>query len=229
MKNAMTLAYFSHVRRDIEKLLPRSAERIVDVGCGVGATTSWLKSRYPGCFAIGLEGNAACLPELQSHVDQAIAVDLDGDLPDLGSPDLVLCLDVLEHLVNPQRLLDRLRSAMRPDGTLIVSLPNVAHLSVAIPLLLAGKFEYKDAGILDRTHLHFFTRQSAVGLVTDAGFQVERGLRGGLDGPRSKWLDKATFGMLRDRLTKQYVMAAHPRRFYCPSPGIVWAVARQVG
>lgn len=221
----MTLAYFSHVRREIEQLLPSRAERIVDVGCGVGATASWLRSLYPGCFTIGLEGNVACLSELQSHVDQPVIVDLNGDLPDLGSPDLVLCLDVLEHLVNPQRVLDQLRSVMRPDGTLIVSLPNVAHLSVALPLLLAGKFEYTDAGILDRTHLHFFTRRSAMALVTDAGFQVERGIRDGLRGPRSKWLDKATFGMLRDRLTKQYVMAAHPQPSGRPSSGTTWGTA----
>ncbi|MGH7153399.1 MAG: class I SAM-dependent methyltransferase [Acetobacteraceae bacterium] len=229
MTNAMTSAYFSHVRRDIEELLPPRAERIVDVGCGVGATASWLRSLYPGCFTIGLEGNAACLPELQSHVDQATIVDLNGDLPDLGSPDLVLCLDVLEHLMNPQQVLDQLRLAMRPDSTLIVSLPNVAHLSVALPLLLAGKFEYTDAGILDRTHLHFFTRRSAAALVTGAGFQIERGIRDGLDGPRSKWLDKATFGLLRDRLTRQYVMAAHPQRSGRPSPRITWNAAHPYG
>jgi 2-polyprenyl-3-methyl-5-hydroxy-6-metoxy-1,4-benzoquinol methylase len=185
---------------------------MIDVGCGIGATSAWLKSHYPGTTTIGLEGNPAYLDQLKQHVDYAYIVDLNGPWPDLCAAEPVLCLDVLEHLLDPRGALERLRSAMRPDGTLIVSLPNVAHLSVAPPLLLAGRFDYQDAGILDRTHLHFFTRKTVVQLVTDAGFEVTRMVRSGLDGARSKWLNRASFGLLQDRLAKQYVLSAKPGR-----------------
>lgn len=199
--------YSRHVRTDIESLLPASATRILDVGCGAGLTSAWLRSRYPGSRIVGLEGNSDLREELCDHVDEAMIVDLNGPLPDVGAPDLVLFLDVLEHLVRPEEVLARLTAGMPPHGTVIVSLPNVAHLSVSMPLLLRGEFEYRDAGILDRTHLRFFVRRSAVDLLNSAGFIVRRGLRGGMDGPRTKLLDRMTFGVVRDRLTKQFLMA----------------------
>jgi SAM-dependent methyltransferase len=199
--------YFHHPRREIEWLLPEVARRILDVGSGTGATSAWLKARYPGCHTVALEGNAAVKDELARNVDDALIVDLNGPIPEIGDPDLVLCLDVLEHLTQPLEVLKRVTSAMADGGTVIVSLPNVAHASVSLPLLLKGRFEYQDAGILDRTHLRFFDRQSAVELMNQAGFIVRRGVRTGLRGPRSRIIDGITVGVLRDQLTKQYVLA----------------------
>jgi SAM-dependent methyltransferase len=203
----MDETYFRHVRREIERLLPQAARRILDVGAGVGATSAWLKSRYPGCYTIALEGNASARDELARNVDEALIVDLNEPIPEFGSPDLVLCLDVLEHLAQPLDVLRRVTAMMADGGTVIVSLPNVAHASVALPLLLRGRFEYRDAGILDRTHLRFFDRMSAVALMNQADFVVRRGVRNGLDGPRARLIDAVTCGALRDHLTKQYVMA----------------------
>jgi 2-polyprenyl-3-methyl-5-hydroxy-6-metoxy-1,4-benzoquinol methylase len=203
----MDEAYFRHVRRDIDRLLPPSANRILDVGAGVGATSAWLKSRYPGCTTIALEGNPAIRDELARNVDEAVILDLNGQLPDVGTPDLVLCLDVLEHLIQPVDVLKRVTSTMPDGGTVIVSVPNVAHASVSLPLLLRARFEYQDAGILDRTHLRFFDRASVVALMNQAGFVVRRGVRLGFDGPRARLIDAVTGRILRDHLTKQYVVA----------------------
>src|ERR1035438_6164605 len=128
--------YFSFVRTDIEPLLPPTASRIVDVGCGIGATSAWLKTRYPRARTVGLEGNGAVLEQLSANVDEARVVDLSGPAPDIGQADLILCLDVLEHLTAPEKLLSNLAAQLAPGGTVIVSLPNVAHLSVSLPLLL---------------------------------------------------------------------------------------------
>ncbi len=204
----MEETYFSHVRRDIEVLLPRSAQRILDIGAGTGATSAWLKSLYPSAYTIALEGNALIRDRLAGNVDEALIVDLNQQIPDVGSPDLILCLDVLEHLIQPMEVLRRVADTMSEDGTVIVSLPNVAHASVAVPLLVKGRFEYQDAGILDRTHLHFFDRVSAVELLNHAGLVVRSGLRSGLSGPRTRLINIATGGLLRDCLTKQYIMAA---------------------
>jgi trans-aconitate methyltransferase len=202
--------YFSFVRTDIEPLLPPTASRIVDVGCGIGATSAWLKTRYPRARTVGLEGNGAVLEQLSANVDEARVVDLNGPAPDIGQADLILCLDVLEHLAAPEKLLSNLAAQLAPGGTVIVSLPNVAHLSVSLPLLLKARFDYADAGILDRTHLRFFVRGSAVDLLNGAGLRVEAGLRGGFTGPKSKLIDRLTFGAIRDHLTKQYILAGRP-------------------
>src|SRR5262249_4276378 len=152
------------IRSEIEPLLPPKADRVLDVGCGTGATSRWLRERYPEAYMIGLEGNSSVLPELRQNVDDAQIVDLNKDLADVGGADLVLCLDVLEHLFDPDKVLRRLVSSMADDGTVIISLPNIAHVRVSVPLFLFGRFDYRDAGILDRTHLRFFTKESALKL-----------------------------------------------------------------
>ena len=221
----MTDAYYKFVRRDIEPLLPATAGRVLDVGAGVGATSRWLKSRYPNAYSIALEGNRDLADVLGQNVDEPHIVDLNGPLPDVGPADLILFLDVLEHLLDPDRVLAQLTRNMPADGTVIVSLPNVAHYSVSVPLLLKGSFEYRDAGILDRTHLRFFTRKTAVELVNKAGLTVTRGLRAGLAGPRAKQLDRLAFGAARDHLTRQYVMACHRSSATVQQGEIRWGLA----
>src|SRR5688500_16193260 len=92
-------------------------------------------------------------------------------LPD-GTYQTVLCGDVLEHTVDPVAVLRRLRRAATDDATFIVSLPNVAHLVVRV-MLLFGRFPRMEKGILDKTHLHFFTRDTAEATLRDAGLSVE--------------------------------------------------------
>jgi SAM-dependent methyltransferase len=210
---ATTDKYYRFVRSEIGPLLPPSATRVLDVGCGVGATAAWLKSKYPACRTVGLEGNPALLPVLSRNVDEPHIVDLNGSLPDVGAPDLVLLLDILEHLIDPRAALAHIVALMAENATVIVSLPNVAHLTVAMPLLLFGRFDYADAGILDRTHLHFFYRKSAVQLIKSAGLEVQKNLSNGLDGPRTRLLNRFTFGLIRDRLTRQYLFSATRSKF----------------
>lgn len=202
----MSSAYYNSVRTDIECLLPPSANWIFDVGAGAGATSKWLKSRYPGAYTIAMEGNEELSDDLRQSVDEMHIVDLNGPLPSIDAPDLVLFLDVLEHLLHPAKVLEALTRCLSSDATVIVSLPNVAYLGVAVPLFFKGSFEYRDAGILDRTHLRFFTRSSSVELLNSANLVVKAGKRGGI--PRWKYLDLLTLGMARDHLTFQYLMSA---------------------
>jgi predicted TPR repeat methyltransferase len=87
--------------------------------------------------------------------------------------DAVVCGDVLEHLARPEDLLSRIREWLRPGGRLFVSVPNVANVTVRAALL-AGRFPYAERGILDRTHLRFYTRRTARDLVSSAGFRIRR-------------------------------------------------------
>jgi len=85
--------------------------------------------------------------------------------------DLVVCADVLEHLVRPELLLERIRAWLKPNGLLLTSIPNVANIYVRLSLL-AGQFPYAERGILDETHLHFYTRSSSRRLLEQAGFSI---------------------------------------------------------
>ncbi len=127
---------------------------------------------------------------------------------------MILCLDVLEHLIDPPGVLRRLCNLLTRDtaAQVIISLPNVAHLSVSLPLLLGRRFTYQDAGILDRTHLRFFTETSVLELLNDAGLVATAGLASGFNGPKSKALDTLTFGLLRHHLTKRYIVRGEPSR-----------------
>src|SRR5262249_36907490 len=104
---------------------------------------------------------------------------------------------------------------MAEDATVIISLPNVAHLRVAAPLFFLGRFDYRDAGLLDRTHLRFFYRASVLSLVDGAGLEALKVLRIGVEGrgARRCWrlLNWLSLGLLRERLTEQYLVLAKKR------------------
>jgi SAM-dependent methyltransferase len=222
----MSHSYYRHVRSEIAPLLPPTANRILDAGCGAGVTSAWLKTIYPNAYTIGLEGNAELQAELARNVDETHIVNLNDPLPNVGAPDLVLLLDVLEHLPHPEQLLARLVTEMSPEATVIVSLPNVAHLSVAARLFLFGRFDYRDEGILDRTHMRFFYKDSALALLRDAGLEVVKGLLSGLQGRKARLMDCVTLGLIRHRLTVQYLFAARRLGLHGATPTVVWRVAK---
>jgi 2-polyprenyl-3-methyl-5-hydroxy-6-metoxy-1,4-benzoquinol methylase len=100
-----------------------------------------------------------------------------GDVEKEGIPfkeknDLVLCLDVLEHLHDPWNSLSRIGESIAPGGYLIASIPNIAHISILSDMIFKDEWKYLEAGILDKTHLRFFTLRTAYELVTNAGFEV---------------------------------------------------------
>ena len=202
----MSFEYYQHVRSEIEPLLPDAAANILEVGCGAGPTLRWLKGKYPEARTTGVDGNAAIKDQLSTNADTALIADLDQPLVLSERYDLILALDVLEHLKSAEAVLERLTAALSEGGVLIVSLPNVSHLSVSLPLVFARRFAYADAGILDRTHIRFFVESSAIELMNAAGLEVVGGLVNGLHSVRTRLFDALTLGLLRHYFTKQYIM-----------------------
>jgi SAM-dependent methyltransferase len=199
--------YFLHVRTDITDLLPKTAKRILEIGCARGATLRWLKTIYPRCHTTGIEGFAANKPMLEANADVAIIADLDQPLPPLGQFDLIIALDVLEHLKDPDRLLKTLvQENLTPDGVVIVSLPAISHYSVSLPLLFKRRFDYVDAGIMDRTHLRFYVEESVIALLEQAGLKFTGGQLRGLYGWKTRLLNKLTGGLIKHWLAKGYTV-----------------------
>jgi SAM-dependent methyltransferase len=204
--------YFSHARKEIATLLPLQCGRVLEIGCGSGATLGWLRQSRRASHTVGVEIVEAVANDAKSNVDEVYCADFERvELPARNADfDVVLCLDVLEHMVDPWSAVDRLVTRyLKPGGVLIVSLPNVRHYSVVLPLFFRGRWDYEDAGLIDRTHLRFFTRRTAFGLLSHPKLTVVRDKDAGLDLSSRKGLFNVfTFGIFRDLLTYQYCLAA---------------------
>lgn len=217
--------YYHLVRSEIEPLLPKAPTRILEVGASSGATLKWLKMLNPNIETTAVELNPALRDELKQNADVVIVGPIDEKVSDLKTYDLILLLDVLEHLPDSTATLRNLSNLLELGGHVIVSVPNIAHLSVSVPLLLQRRFNYQDAGILDRTHLRFFVEDTAIKLLNDANLTVTAGLISGLDGPRAKMLDLFSFGLLRHHLAKQYIMLGQLSDRKIEQTKIRWKIA----
>lgn len=134
--------------------------RVLELGSATGyMTRALVESRGATVTAVEIDHEAYL--EAASIADRAIEADLNEiDALDLGSDfDVVICADILEHLLDPEAALRSLASRLAPRGRVVVSIPNVANWSVRLELML-GHFRYTEMGILDRTHLHFYTEES---------------------------------------------------------------------
>ncbi|MFO1059977.1 MAG: class I SAM-dependent methyltransferase [Dongiaceae bacterium] len=145
--------------------------RLLDVGCGRGQLGAALRGL--GCRVVGIEANPEALAAAAPRLDEVLAADLT-DGAAIGSSlagrrfDLVLFADVLEHVGDPLAVLRLYTGYLAPGGRIVVSLPNIASWDRRLALL-CGRFDYADSGIMDRTHLRFFTFRTAELLVREAG------------------------------------------------------------
>lgn len=198
--------YFANQRADVVAALERPLGRVLDVGCGAGAVGPGLRAagaqRLTG---IELVPEAAALA--RAHYDEVVEGRVEDALDLIEGPfDTVLCLDVLEHLVDPGAVLTALCDVAAPGGRLQVSVPNARHLSLVYDLVVRGTFGYADWGHRDRTHLRWFTRSDIVALVESAGWSVTR-----IGHPplrRSQSLARLTRGRSSEFLVGQWYVAA---------------------
>lgn len=214
--------YFEFDRPELRALVPADARRVLDVGCGAGALGAALREER-GVSVIGLELSPDAAARARERLDAVVEADLDSldDLPfERGSFDAMVFGDVLEHLRDPHRLLRALRPWLADDGALVLSIPNVGHWSVVLPLLTQDRWPYADAGLLDRTHVHFFTLAEAELMLRDCGFALESAATTTLAQPPPPTVDHLTrfltalgtdAGHARQRLTAyQYLLVARP-------------------
>lgn len=168
----INLTYFTHPRSEIVNLVPLESKKILDIGCGAGATGLELLNRQT-CELYGIELNSFAASIARTYYERIDTVDVETlDFPYVpGYFDAIIVADVLEHLKDPWKLVEKLCVYLKPSGSLICSIPNISHGEALLPLLL-GQWNYVDAGILDRTHLRFFTPQTVQSLFPIHLFEI---------------------------------------------------------
>jgi 2-polyprenyl-3-methyl-5-hydroxy-6-metoxy-1,4-benzoquinol methylase len=201
--------YYAQERPELVALVEHGARRVLDIGCGAGKVSAAIRRDRSAREIWGVE----LVPEVAERARDNPALDrvLCGDISELvvdlpvASFSHIVAGDVLEHLVDPWTALARLRACLEPGGTFICSIPNIRNLSFIMKLLVTGRFEYKDAGVLDRTHLRFFGRKDIVQMFREAGFTD---IRIGPVRPKKKLIKRVGRALLGDLVVKGFLVTA---------------------
>jgi SAM-dependent methyltransferase len=202
-------SYFNNTRTEIGPLLPNDLRDVLEVGAGTGQTLAYIKARSPKTRTVAIEKSTIAAAAARGRVDYVV----EGDIEHLEIPfapasfDAILLLDILEHLADPWAAVAKLTRLLRPRGSMIASIPNVRYYKVSLPLLLRGEWTLRDTGILDRTHLRFFVKETAIDLMTSTGLQLDCVVPTGVEKGRKKWLlNKLSGGLLQPFLAYQYLI-----------------------
>ena len=163
----------NHSHSQIVRRIPRYAQ-VLELGCGDGSMSRLMRERCEA-HIIGIDHNPDIVWQAQRYCDYVFTEDLDDpnslDALEGEKFDAITLVDVLEHLQHPEDLLRRLKPLLLDEGQILISIPNIAHASVRLELL-NGHFTYEKTGILDTTHLKFFTADSVQSLLADEGYVV---------------------------------------------------------
>jgi 2-polyprenyl-3-methyl-5-hydroxy-6-metoxy-1,4-benzoquinol methylase len=202
-----TVGYYNMLKKEFLPLIPEGPNVILDLGCGVGRLGRVLREMNKAAIVIGVDCNASATEEATKHYDKVYQGDIElMNLPFIEHFDFILCGDILEHLKNPWSALINIKGMLKPDGTLICSIPNVRYYKVIIDLLFHGTWEYTDAGILDSTHLRFFTKSSFIQMLRNANYRVTW-LYMSIHG-KKRIANKMTFSIFSEFLATQMMIAA---------------------
>jgi 2-polyprenyl-3-methyl-5-hydroxy-6-metoxy-1,4-benzoquinol methylase len=206
---------YDSLNRPVFDLIPTTARRVLDVGCGVGTLGRAVKARQPS-EVVGLTFSSAEAERAGGALDQVVVQDLEAfDPTGLGTFDCVVCSHVLEHLRHPERVLAAVRPLLTSGGCLVVALPNVLVWRQRVRFAL-GRFRYTDGGLMDRTHFRFFDWKSAQEVVTAAGYTVRSAKAdGGFPGSRflpgvGKLIDRGALKLFPGLFGWQVILSAVP-------------------
>lgn len=205
--------YYDNARREMLAFVPQDAYRILDIGCGSGAFARLLQeSTRKEIWGIELDASAAAIATASMHKVMCGPAEQHLDaLPDHYF-DCIVLNDVLEHLIDPWGMLIKLKNKLSAVGVIVASIPNVRHYKNLWNLLAAGDWQYTDAGILDKTHLRFFTARTTRQLFEDQGYRIVefQGLRGTRKF-KIKLLQWLTLGRCWDIAFPQFAIVAAQR------------------
>lgn len=203
-------SYFEHSRSELINFLPEKISLALDVGCANGNFGAMLKSIY-NCEVWGIESDRKAAEESKRKLDTVIHAHFNSEmnLAKNHQFDCIFFNDVLEHMEQPEQALSISKSYLKPNGCVIASIPNIRYYPVILSLLRYQDFKYEDAGVMDKTHLRFFTAKSMVRIFEEAGFLIQR--MEGINKGFFKYFEILNFlclGKLKDMRYPQFAIVA---------------------
>ena len=206
------------------QFIPVGAKRVVEIGCSSGALAREFKKTSPDCHWLGIDIDPGYAEAAARFCDATLALDIDSAGKDFFAShrdrDCWIFGDTLEHLKDPWRVLKEIRAVLPDHGCIVACIPNAQHWSVIVRLAV-GDFRYEDSGLLDRTHLRWFTRQTMIELFESSGFKITAGQPRVFEEPHrdeflpligeiAKVCGLENQAVINDAMPLQYVVRAEP-------------------
>ncbi len=205
--------YYETTRSEMLPFIPAESSSILEIGCSSGAFGKLIKNERPGTVVWGIEPDEESAKKALKNLDHVICSTFSTELEELkGKKFDVICMnDVLEHMVNPDTVLLDCKSFLSPNGMIVASIPNILHFYNITQILLHQDWKYEDSGIMDNTHLRFFTKKSIIRMFEGCGYNIARieGINASF-GMKYRLANALTLGHLKDWKYVQFVIQAQP-------------------
>ncbi len=211
---------------DLLALIPREAKDLIEIGCSSGALARELKKQNSHIRYLGMEIDTGYAELARRHCDEVLCLNLEDAAPEFWenqrTRDCWIFGDVLEHLYDPWRILNKIHNVIPANGSVVACIPNMQHWSIQARLSL-GNLNYEDSGLLDRTHIRWFTRSTMIQMFSQAGFEITAGTprifpEPARDGflPQIRAMAIAAGGdpnqAVKDAMVLQFVIKAQPKK-----------------
>jgi len=176
LKSGCVTEYGDNPRNELIDLIKVVPEQIFEIGCGSGATGMAIKQKFPDAKYIGIDSNKDAAEIARTRLDKVIVSDIDKVPLDTfglekGCFDLIICADILEHLYDPWKIINDLRGYLTADGKILASIPNVQYIEHIVSVL-DGNWKYEDHGLMDATHIRFFTLNEIIKMFNGTGYNI---------------------------------------------------------
>lgn len=204
--------YFSE-RKELISFIPSGIRKTLDVGCASGTFSEQLKKNFnTESWGIEMvEEYAMMAKEKLDHSLHGSFDDVYHNLPE-NYFDCIFFNDVLEHMIYPEDCLKKIKKNLQPGKSIIASIPNIRYINILKNLLFKRDWKYEDSGIMDRTHLRFFTKKSIIRMFEDCGYKIQyiRGIRSVSPYCLTSIINLLLFNSLDDVKHQQFVVVATP-------------------
>ncbi|MDJ0645973.1 MAG: class I SAM-dependent methyltransferase [Flavobacteriaceae bacterium] len=203
--------YYQNVRLDLLSLLDFNKKyKVLEVGAGLGATLSFLKEEQIATEAVGID---IVDGERKPNIDTFILKEIEKvDLSAYNEYfDLIIFADVLEHLIDPLRTLQDIKKALKKNGVVLISIPNIRNIRALYKVFIKGDFSYEERGVFDYTHLRFFCKKNIKELVVNSGLQVDiitSSFKKKKEKRITRFINTITFHLFEEFFTVQYLVKA---------------------